>query len=128
MPYIGNMKQIAALTLAACLAMSPATAQTSDGEDGLNLMEEGAKMLLRGLMSEMEPGMNEFRELMEDFGPQISAMMTELGPRMKVMLDIVDDFGNYGDPELLPNGDIIIRRNPDAPAIETPSPDGEIEL
>ena len=123
------MKHFVALTLATSLAFSPVTAQTTEAEDGFSLMEEGARLLLRGLMTEMEPGMNDFRELMKEFGPQINAMVAQLGPRLEMMLDLVDDFKNYGNPEILPNGDIIIRRNPDAPSIEPhEDSDGEIEL
>ncbi|MEJ6397684.1 hypothetical protein [Yoonia sp. 208BN28-4] len=123
------MKYIAALTVALGLSLSPVAAQTSDTEEGLDLLEEGAQLLLRGLMNEFEPEMDNLRALIDEFGPQIETMMIELGPRLELMMELVDNFDNYGEPEMLPNGDIIIRRNPDAPEV-TPeiSPEGEVEL
>lgn len=132
MAYIGVMKHCI-LALSLCLAAAPAAADThtSETEEGFNLMEEGAKMLLRGLLSEMEPSMDELRGMVDEIGPALEMFRAELGPRLGMMMDLVDDFGNYGNPEILPNGDIIIRRNPDAPQIAPPiepAPDGEIDL
>jgi hypothetical protein len=105
---------------------APVQAQNAEAEDGFSLMEEGAKLLLRGLMSEIEPSVDEFQNLMEEFGPTMQGFMVELGPRLDTLLEIVDDFDNYGQPEVLPNGDIIIRRDPNAPPFRLPEDDGEI--
>jgi hypothetical protein len=43
------------------------------------------------------------------------------------MMALVDDMTNYELPEMLENGDIIIRRKPDAPVVEPPA-DQSIEL
>jgi hypothetical protein len=43
------------------------------------------------------------------------------------MMALVDDMTNYELPEMLENGDIIIRRKPDAPVVEPPADQG-IEL
>ena len=121
MPYIGGMKQIAVFTTAAFLALSPAFAQTADLEDkgdlgeGLNLMEEGAKLLLRELMDEMEPALNDLQGLAEQMGPAFEELQGAIG-----------DFTNYHAPEVLPNGDIIIRRK--TPLQVEPKENGEIEL
>lgn len=118
MPYIRGMKQIAAFTLAAGLALSPAMAQNHDqGEvgEGLNLMEEGAKILLRGLMSEMEPALEDLRDLAEEMAPAFAELQ-----------ELIGDFSNYHMPEVLPNGDIIIRRK--IPLMVEPPEEGEVEL
>ena len=39
-----------------------------------------------------------------------------MGPAFVDVFDRVDSITNYQPPEILPNGDILIRRNPDAPA------------
>lgn len=119
MPYIQGMKQIAAFTIAACLALSPAVADTGDkGEvgEGLNLMEEGAKLLFRGLMSEMEPALKDLHGLADEMAPAFAELMGMIG-----------DFTNYHAPEVLPNGDIILRRKVPL-VVEPPLEDGEIEL
>ena len=52
--------------------------------------------VLRGLMDEMRPALED-------------------AIRMFQSLEAIDDPRNYDLPEFLPNGDIIIRRKPDAP-------------
>ena len=68
--------------------------------EGLDLLSEGTQLLLRGLMEEMEPALDGMREALSD-------------------LDV------YYPPEILPNGDIIIRRKV---PLEPEAPEGEIEL
>jgi hypothetical protein len=52
----------------------------------------------------------------------------DIGPAMSQMLALIDDIRNYDAPEVLPNGDIIIRRNEDAPAYEIDPETGEVDL
>lgn len=100
------MKQIAALLLATSLATLPATAQddnndTSDISEGMSLLQQGTRLLLEG-------------------------MMKEIGPALSDLEDKIVDLNKYHAPEILPNGDIIIRRKT---PIEVDEPkDGEIEL
>lgn len=119
------MKQIVAITTALMIAL-PAAAQEGDKQEGLSLIERGAEMFFRGLMKDIEPAIDDFRSLAEEFGPQMQELLLEMGPKLEELLEQIDDITNYEAPELLPNGDIIIRRKPDAPALELP--DGEIEL
>ena len=131
------MRQLAAITLAALLAITPAYAQDDtapETEEGFSLMEEGAKMLMRGLLSEMEPAIDELRQGFEEFGPAFAQFAKEIGPAFAELLNTVDDIRYYGGPEFLSNGDIILRRLPDAPPFTPPAPDllpepdGEIDL
>lgn len=115
------MKRIALIAL---LAATPATAQET--EEGLNLIEEGAKLFLRGLMSEMEPAIDDFRDMMDEFGPAMQDFALEIGPALSELLARVDDLRHYSQPEFLPNGDIIIRRKPDAPPFD-PMVEDEVE-
>lgn len=103
-----------------CLAPLTATAQDTPApppdagmEEGLDLMEEGAKLLLRGLMSKMEPAIDE-----------MGKALTEVEPAVNELMRMIGDFRNYHAPEMLPNGDIIIRRKTPL----EPEPQGEIEL
>ena len=80
-------------TLATCLALAlaaaPAAAQEDVQEDGpragFDLMERGLGLLMDGLGDEMAPMLQQLREL-------------------------AGEMGAYEAPEMLPNGDIIIRR------------------
>ena len=42
-------------------------------------------------------------------------LATEMGPALLKMMRTLDSVRYYEAPEILPNGDIIIRRSPDAP-------------
>lgn len=119
-----------ALTLAICLCAAPSFAQDDSAEitDGFNLMEEGAKLLMRGLMAEVAPTIEDLRGSFEEIGPELGEFITTMGPALADLLNQVDDFSNYQAPEFLPNGDIILRRKPTAPLWVPQSDTGEIEL
>lgn len=124
------MKKFVATAFAVVLSVSPVLAQDDDPDvqEGFSLMEEGAKMLMRGLMSEIEPKIDELRDSMEMMGPALAEFVREIGPAFAEMLEQVDDLRHYQAPEILPNGDIIIRRKPDAPGWAPQSPPDAIEL
>ncbi|OYX26686.1 MAG: hypothetical protein B7Z10_02615 [Rhodobacterales bacterium 32-66-7] len=121
---------------ALCLLTAPAFAEDAPAppvaeDDGFSLMEEGARLLLRGLMSEMEPALDEMGKALDSVGPALEEFGTEIGPRLRQLVAMIDDFGNYDAPIMLPNGDILIRRNAPLPPKDpapVPLPDGSIEL
>lgn len=118
------MKQIITATFAAALAVSSLSAQEAEEpsvSEGFNLMEEGAKLLFRGLIAEMEPTFDEMGEAMTQLG-------TEMGPAFAQLLSQIDDMRNYDTPEVLPNGDIIMRRRAEAPIYEPDPETGEVDL
>lgn len=141
------------LALALILATTPAFAQEAPPtpeaeEDGFSLMEEGAKLLFRGFMTEAEPAIAEMSQALEQMAPVLEGLGEEIGPKITELFALVDDFTNYDMPVVLPNGDILIRRNapldpgispepapeappkaePDPQADPAPGPNGEIEL
>ncbi len=127
------MKQILISAFALSLTMTPAAAQddtTGEVSEGMNLMEEGAKLLLRGLLNEMDPAIEELRDLADEIGPQMQLFAEEMGPAFAELMAQVDDLRNYEPPELLPNGDIIIRRRDVAPDFVPQIDDdtGDVEL
>lgn len=114
MPRI-PLAPFAAALLAASLCL-PAAAQDNspapaDSDDGYSLIEEGAKLLFRGLMDEMEPTLRDMGAALDDIRPELEAM----GPKLKQLVDLMGDVRHYEAPERLENGDILIRRNADAP-------------
>ena len=129
------MKQIAFATL---LALSPlAVTAQEDGtegeiEEGFSLMEEGAKLLFRGMMNELEPALDEFEGMADELEPALDMLASELGPALMKIMETIDSVRYYEAPEILPNGDIIIRRSEDAPPYIAPEPeigeDGEVDL
>lgn len=100
------MKQ---LLIALVLLSSPVLAETpakpipavpSDNLDqGLSLMEQGAQMLLEHMIGKVEPSLQD-----------MTAALKEVQPKIMELMAMVDDLKNFHGPELLPNGDIIIRR------------------
>lgn len=116
------MRNAAAAVLSLALLAPPAFAQ--DTEEGLSLMEEGARLLLRGMIAEIDPAIGDFTAFAEEAGPRLRQFAMEMGPALQRILRVIDDLDNYAAPEILPNGDIIIRRLPDAPPFEP----GEIDI
>jgi len=120
--------------LACALALTPLPALTQEPEpepdigEGFSLMEEGARLMFRGLLREMEPTIDEFSGMADDMGPMFEMMATEMGPALMDLMRQVDSLRHYAPPEILPNGDIIIRRREDAPLFVPPPPEDEIEL
>jgi hypothetical protein len=111
------MRRFALAVLLAFALASAASAQEDD--DGARLMERGAREFLEGLLREMEPAWD-----------QMQAFMDEMGPAMIDLLDEIKDWSAYEPPEMLDNGDIIIRRKPDVPQEPAPKADPmpQIEL
>lgn len=91
------------LAAAFCAATLPAAAAENEFEEGMNLLSEGTRLLLEGLMGQMEPALRELQGALQD-------------------LD------SYHAPEVLPNGDIIIRRKEPMNTLPVPEGEGEIEL
>lgn len=125
------MRRLAAPLLLIALAL-PVQAQPldkgGDAREGADLIERGAGMIMRQLLREMEPALDDLTQLMDEIGPQMQQMIKQMGPKLEELLARIDDIRHYEAPELLPNGDILIRRKPDAPTFEPSAPDSEIEL
>lgn len=104
------MKQIAIPALVLMLSATPGVAQDGDNDirDGLDMFSEGARTLMEGLLDEMRPMLEEAQPFFED----------EVAPFFANLWTLIDDVTAYELPERLPNGDIIIRRSPDAPPID----------
>lgn len=99
------MKQFTAILTAAVIAASPIAADDSKSplptEDELEQLGELAE------------------SWMKRFADRMSPMVEQLK-------DMVDDMNAYQAPEMLPNGDIIIRRKPDVEATEDELPSVEL--
>ena len=118
------------LTLASLVLAHPLSAQ--EEESGSSLMERGAELFWEGLRKEMAPSLEELEGLMATIGPSMQSFLTEMGPALAEIADKVEDWSRYEAPEILPNGDIIIRRKPDpedAPKVGTePDANGTTDL
>ncbi len=79
------------------LVATPLAAQEDRGRD---LMAEALRLFMQGFMAEMEPAIEDLESFLKDLNA-------------------------YHPPEVLPNGDIIIRRKT---PLEQGEEDGEVEL
>jgi len=99
------------IPVVAVLAGLPAQAQDArdDMKQGMTLLEMGTRLLLEGFLKELGNARIEFQGRLLDLNA-------------------------YAFPEMLPNGDIIIRRKvplvpaPQGPGLPAPGDGGEIEL
>lgn len=102
-----------AAPFAALLAGVPAAAQDAQ-EEGFDRVGRGIELLLEGLSDEVAPALRHFRDFRE----------------------LAGEIGDYGRPELLPNGDILIRRKdplappppPLDPSMPAPPEEGDVDL
>lgn len=122
------------LPLMAALAF-PATAQEEGEnpsppreEDGPSLMEEGARMFLEGILREMKPALRDLEGMAEEMEPALREFAREMGPALAELLGRIDDLSNYHAPEMLPNGDIILRRKTPLKPEPEAAPGEEIEI
>ncbi len=122
MSYLQGMKH----AFAFCLILLPGLA-VAEEDRGLTLMERGAQMFMEGILKEMEPAIDNFGDLADQMGPALKNFAEEMGPRLGALMEEVEDWSLYEAPEILPNGDIIIRRKPDVPK-ETPEEMPQVEL
>ncbi len=129
MAYISCMRNMFAAICLALAGLSPIALQAQEGgaqppaggpsenasDDGLSLMEQGLRLFMQGMQKEIEPAMRD-----------LEGALRELQPALLELLRLVDDFTNYHPPEILPNGDIIIRRKRPEEMIAPEG--GEIEI
>ncbi|WP_293574832.1 hypothetical protein [Phaeobacter sp.] len=104
-----------ALCCAAALglgALTPTFAAAQE-EGGSSLMERGAELFWEGLRQEMAPAIDDLKALAEGLGPSLQSFLSEMGPALADIASEIEDWSVYERPEILPNGDIIIRRKPD---------------
>ncbi|UYV39017.1 hypothetical protein N4R57_08395 [Rhodobacteraceae bacterium D3-12] len=91
-------------------------------------MEEGAKLLLRGFMQEMEPAIDDLKKFSEEVEPGLRLFVQKMGPALHDLMGKIDDITAYHSPEVMPNGDIIIRRKTPDEIKKDKGEGGEIDL
>mgnify|MGYP007022655716 CR=1 FL=1 len=124
--YIEIMKHIVLPLTVAALLSGPAYAQ--DTEQGPSLMEQGMELFFEGLREEMAPALDDLQQLADEIGPAMHGFMLEMGPALAKIAAEVDDWSSYEMPEVLPNGDIIIRKKLAETEPEMPKADGQTDI
>ena len=121
------MKHIVLPLIIAALLAGPG--QTQETEPGPSLMEQGMELFFEGLREEMAPALDDLQQLADDFAPAMQGFLRQMGPALAEISAEVEDWSTYERPEILPNGDIIIRKKPsdsepDGPEADGPETDG----
>jgi hypothetical protein len=109
------------LTSAATAQEAAPPPETGEVEDGFSLIEEGTKLILRGLLDRVEP-------TLKDMGEDLDNLMAEMEPALRDLAGLIGDIRNYHPPEMLPNGDIILRRKVPLDPEAAPEGEGVIDL
>lgn len=121
------MKQPLAFALALALSTTPASAQ--EGDESGSMMQRGLELFFEGLRDEVSPALRDLQDMVAEYGPGMRRFLSEMGPALAGILEEVEDWSRYEAPEILPNGDIIIRRKPDeAPELEALPPAGPTDI
>lgn len=68
--------------------------------------------MLRELQREAEPRL---RDLERDLAPLLEGLGRRVDPFLRDLADLMGDLSGWEAPEVLPNGDILIRRRPGPP-------------
>jgi hypothetical protein len=105
------MTRFIPLAIAAVLVAPPLAAQ-----DEGSLFDQGADLILRGLIEEVAPPLQELAGIGAEVLPTFQLLAEEMGPGFVEVFKRIDSISNYEPPQILPNGDIILRRSADAPA------------
>ncbi len=110
------------LSALALLLALPAAAETPDDGvgEGLSLLQQGARIIMRSMLEDIEPQLDQMRRDLE-------GAMAELEPRLDALADMIGNLDAYEAPEKLPNGDIILRRKRDVPD-QIYGPNGETDI
>jgi hypothetical protein len=130
LPHAALVALMLTFAPAAAQVAQPPAASPEEGrsaDEGLSLMERGARMFLEGMRREMAPALEDLRALVDTMGPAMQDFLRQMGPAMAALLNRVGDLSAYEAPALLPNGDIIIRRKPEAGPLPPP-PENEIDI
>ena len=102
-PVLAISILVAGLALAPAYGGPPGTGTDPGADPGDRSLSERLDEALRGLMEQMKPVLDELLETLE-------------------VLEGIDSIEHYQRPEMLPNGDIIMRRREDAPPLPPPLP------
>jgi hypothetical protein len=116
------MRTVKTCVVIAALCLSSVPAAAEDKNAGRSLMEQGMELFLKGLQDEIAPTLDGFSALMEEIGPGLQGFLEEMGPKLGAVFSKVEDWSTYHAPEMLPNGDIIMRKKTPE---EIGEPDGD---
>ncbi|MFY9465812.1 MAG: hypothetical protein WAP44_00485 [Lentibacter algarum] len=114
--------------IASLLAGSLHASSLHAEDSGSSLMERGAKLFLEGILKEVEPAVKDLQAMMDEMEPALKDFVERMGHALETLLEDVEDFSAYHPPEILPNGDIILRKKALKEQAEPLNPDDQVDL
>lgn len=116
------------VVISVMLGASVGAVQAEEDSLGRSLMQEGMELFLKGLQDEIAPTLDGFQMMLDEIGPGLQGFLEEMGPKLGAVFSKVEDWSAYHAPEMLPNGDIILRKKtPEEQGADDPTADG-VEL
>ena len=128
MESMSPIRLIRTVCLMSVLGAVPLAAQDATEDEGRSLMEEGARLFFEGIQREMGPALEGLRDRAQEMEPALRQFVEEMGPALRDLMGEIGDISAFHAPEVLPNGDILLRRKTPQEIQENPIPEGEIEL
>ena len=116
------MQHLYAALVIFCIGVTPAHAEENDP----GLIEQSGQFFLRGLLQHLPDALKDLEALTGQLEPSLRSFTKEMAPYLRDLLQQVQDWSVYAAPEILPNGDIILRKKHPAQAVVPPL--GDIEL
>ncbi|WFE73400.1 hypothetical protein [Roseinatronobacter sp. S2] len=116
MGYNCQMRPILIISLCLCLSIAPPAFADEFGDPPKSEQPEGffglIERMMRGFFDDMDPHMRQMERSLEAAEPELRRFLGQLR-----------DMVEYEPPEVLPNGDILIRRRQPAPPDVEQGPD-----
>ena len=123
------MRQFVLIPVVTAALAAPLSAQSKEAVDPPSLMERGIELFLEGLLDEIDPALRDMEQFADEMQPRLREFLEEMGPALDGVLSQIEDWSLYHPPEVLDNGDILLRRKmpdemprPDAGPQDTPEP------
>lgn len=101
------MKQFLIAAIFALMTTMPATAEQPAEP---NMIEKGARLFFEGLLQELQPGLDDLEGYSAEVAPKVKNLVRDMAPALRQLMAKVQDWSQYHPPEILPNGDIVMRR------------------
>ena len=116
------MQHLYAALVILCIGVTPAHAEENDP----GLIEQSGQLFLRGLLQQLPGALKDLEALTGQLEPSLLSSTKKMAPYLRDLLQQVENWSVYAAPEILPNGDIILRKKHPAQAVVPPI--GDIEL
>ena len=82
---------------------------------------------LPDLLDQLDEFSEQTRDFLEGWAEQLGPTLEELGPALGALSEQIGDWSLYEAPEVLPNGDIIIRRKQKTEPEDGSQPESETD-